>query len=144
MRHSSVQLAALLVVVSTVAGTAWLGGQESKNPDAAKLVNPVPATPESLTAGKRTYDINCAACHGNLAQGALKAGVAISIIQEQGGKQPPDLTDDQWDHGATDGEIYTVIKKGIPPTMMAGYDGRLSDAEIWQVIAYVRSRAATP
>ena len=29
------------------------------------------------------------ACHGNMAQGAEKAGVLISIIQEQGGKQPP-------------------------------------------------------
>src|SRR6187431_348886 len=101
MRHSPFQLAALLVLVSIVGRAAGLGGQEAKT-----LVNPVAATPESLTAGKRAYDINCAACHGNLAQGALKAGVAISIIQEQGGKQPPDLTDEQWDHGATDGEIY--------------------------------------
>jgi len=137
MRHSPFQLAALLVLVSIVGGAAGLGGQEAKT-----LVNPVAATPESLTAGKRAYDINCAACHGNLAQGALKAGVAISIIQEQGGKQPPDLTDEQWDHGATDGEIYSVIKKGIPPTMMAGFDGRLSDTEIWSVVNYLRAVAA--
>ena len=32
-------------------------------------------------------------CHGTKAQGAAKAGVTISIIPEQGGKQPPDLTD---------------------------------------------------
>ena len=82
--------------------------------------NPVPSTPESIAAGKRAYDTNCAACHGNLAQGAVKAGVAISIIEEQGGKQAPDLTDAQWDHGSSDGEIYAVIKRGVPPTMMAG------------------------
>ena len=41
-----------------------------------------------------------------VAQGAVKAGIAISIIEEQRGKQPPDLTDDQWDHGSSDGEIF--------------------------------------
>ena len=72
----------------------------------------------------------------------MKAGVVISIIQEQGGKQAPDLTDDKWDHGSTDGEIYTVIKKGVPPTMMAGWDGRISDTEIWSIVNYLRALAA--
>ena len=91
---------------------------------------------------QKAYDVNCASCHGNLAQGAEKAGIVISIIQEQGGKQPPDLTDDKWDHGSTDGEIYTVIKKGVPPTMMAGWDGRIPDTEIWSIVNYLRALAA--
>ena len=41
----------------------------------ASLRNPVASTPESIAAGKRAYDANCAACHGNLAQGAVKAGI---------------------------------------------------------------------
>ena len=109
---------------------------------AATLTGPVPSTPESIAAGKRAYDTNCAACHGNLAQGAVKAGVVISIIEEQGGRQAPDLTDDLWDHGASDGEIYAVIKKGVPPTMMAGWDGRISDADVWNIINYLRTLAA--
>jgi mono/diheme cytochrome c family protein len=100
------------------------------------------STPESLGVGKRAYDTNCAACHGNVGQGAAKAGIAISIIAEQGGKQPPDLTDDQWDHGSTDGEIFTIVKKGVPPTMMAGWEGRLSDTEIWSVVNYLRALAS--
>jgi cytochrome c oxidase cbb3-type subunit 3 len=110
--------------------------------DAARLKNPVAPTPESVAAGRKSYDANCAACHGNLAQGAVKAGVAISIIEEQGGKQPSDLTDAAWDHGSTDGEIYAVIKRGIPPTMMAGWDGRIPDSEIWAIVNYLRSLAA--
>ena len=74
----------------------------------------------------------------------MKAGVIISIIQEQGGKQPPDLTDAQWDHGSTDGEIYTAIRKGVPPTMMAGWEGRISDTEIWHIVNYLRALAANP
>ena len=102
----------------------------------------MPSTPASIAAGKTAYDANCAACHGNLAQGAVKAGVAISIIEEQGGKQPPDLTDDQWDHGSSDGEIYAVIKRGIPPTMMPGLDGRIPDNDIWSIVNYLRTLAA--
>ena len=128
-------LAILLVggVVST---------QEAKNQNAAALKNPVAATPESIAAGKKAYDVNCAACHGDKAQGAEKAKISISIIAEQGGKQAPDLTDDTWDHGSTDGEIYTVIKKGVPPSMMAGWDGRISDTEIWSIINYLRALKA--
>jgi mono/diheme cytochrome c family protein len=106
------------------------------------LTGPVASTPESIAAGKKAYDTNCAACHGNLAQGAVKAGVLISIIEEQGGRQAPDLTDDQWDHGASDGQIFAVIKKGVPPTMMAGWDGRISDADVWNIINYLRTLAA--
>lgn len=124
-----------------IAGGSLVYTQAPGDPGAAALKNPVAATPESIAAGKRSFDANCAPCHGNLAQGAEKAGVLISIIQEQGGKQPPDLTDDKWDHGSTDGEIYSVIKKGVPPTMMAGWDGRIPDTEIWSIVNYLRALA---
>lgn len=126
----------VLALVISIGGAA--SSQESTGSVTA-LKNPVAATPASLSAGKSAYDTNCAGCHGNKAQGAEKAGVVISIIQEQGGKQPPDLTDDKWDHGSTDGEIYGVIKKGVPPTMMAGWDGRLSDTDIWNIVNYLRA-----
>ena len=99
--------------------------------------------PGSLAAGKRAYDANCAACHGNLAQGAVKAGMTISIIEEQRGKQPPDLTDDQWDHGSSDDEIFGVIKRGLPPTMMAGFEGRIPDEDIRAIVTYLRSLRST-
>jgi mono/diheme cytochrome c family protein len=127
-----------LLAVFLAAGAVVVSTQQPGGP-AAAMKNPVAATPDSLGAGKRAYDLNCAPCHGNMAQGAEKAGVLISIIQEQGGKQPPDLTDDKWDHGSTDGEIYTVIKKGVPPTMMAGWEGRVSDTEIWSIVNYIRA-----
>jgi len=108
---------------------------------AAALKSPVPATPASIAAGKAVYDATCAACHGDRAQGAVKAKLSISIIEEQGAKQPPDLTDDQWDHGSSDGEIYFVTKKGIPSTMMPGFDGVISDDEVWSVVNYLRTLA---
>ena len=128
-------------MIRQVVGTRLTG------PTTPTLVSgkPEPARGEnrvaSIAAGKKLYDLNCASCHGNVAQGAAKAGLAISIIEEQGGKQPPDLTDDTWDHGSTDSEIYTVIKKGIPPTMMTGYEGRIPDHDIWNIINYIRTLA---
>ena len=116
--HGTVAVAAV-VLLGTIVFT-----QEPGNRAAAALRNPVAPTAESISAGKRAYDANCVGCHGDKAQGAVKAGTAISIIQEQGGKQPPDLTDDAWDHGRSDGEVFTAIKKGLPPTMMAGWEGR--------------------
>jgi mono/diheme cytochrome c family protein len=137
-----VSYATILIPLVTVLGVSRVARQGINTPEAAALKNPVASTQEALGAGKRAYDTNCAPCHGNLGQGAAKAGIAISIIAEQGGKQPPDLTDAQWDHGATDGEIFSVIKKGVPPTMMAGWEGRLSDTEIWSVVHYLRALAS--
>ena len=114
-------------------------GQNVTSQPATPQTSPVASTPESIAAGKRAYDVNCAACHGNMAQGAVKAGMTISIIEEQKGKQPSDLADDQWDHGSSDGEIFTVIKRGLPPTMMAGFDGRISDQDIWNIVNYLRA-----
>jgi mono/diheme cytochrome c family protein len=123
------------------AKAAQVSAATAKGPGAATLANPVTPTPGSIAAGKKSYDAYCAACHGNMAQGAVKAGIAISIIEEQGGKQAPDLTDDQWDHGSSDADIFAVIKKGIPPTMMAPWDGRIPDEDIWSIVNYIRALA---
>ena len=113
--------------------------QAATGEPAPNLENPVASTAQSIAAGQRAYDANCAVCHGPLAQGAVKAGMTISIIEEQRGKQPPDLTDDQWDHGSRDGDIFAVIKRGLPPTMMPGYVGRIPDDDIWSIVNYLRT-----
>ena len=102
------------------------------NPEAAKIKNPVAASAESASAGKRVYTRMCSRCHG--AEGKGDGTAATAPV--------PDLTDAQWDYGSSDGEIYAVIKKGIPPTMMAGWDGRISDTEIWSIINYLHTLAA--
>ena len=128
-------------VLTAPASSASRATQPVTNQAGTTPTRPVPPTPASIAAGKKAYDANCAACHGNLAQGAVKAGITISIIEEQKGKQAPDLTDDQWDHGSSDSEIYAVIKKGIPPTMMASWDGRIPDNDIWNIVNYIRTLA---
>jgi mono/diheme cytochrome c family protein len=110
--------------------------RQKGDPEAAKLKNPVASTQESIAAGKKIYTSYCAGCHGADARG----GLVLSVIEDKGGTQPPDLTDEKWDHGSSDGEMFVVTKKGVPPDyFMAPWDGRISDTDIWNVINYLRS-----
>jgi len=50
------------------------------------------------------------------------------------------LTDDKWDHGSTDAEIFAVIKDGIAPKLdMKGYNSKMTPQEMWNVVNYLRS-----
>jgi mono/diheme cytochrome c family protein len=102
------------------------------NPEAAKLQNPVPATPESVAAGKRAYGQLCANCHGPSGKG--DGSVA-------GTDPPSDLTDGVWDFGSTDGEIFTVIHDGLSGKDMGGYAERLKETDIWNVVNFIRTLA---
>ncbi len=117
------------------------------NPAAARLVNPVPPTPESLAAGQRHYQRLCRACHHASGNGKGPYGIARGI-------RPSDFTDTRWDFGSTDGEIFTAIRNGIEsaeleraahqpapggPSLDHAYEGRLSDADIWSVVNHLRT-----
>jgi mono/diheme cytochrome c family protein len=54
----------------------------------------------------------------------------------------PDLTDKEWKRGSTDGEIFSVIKNGVPPDLsMEPWGDRIKDPKIWNVVNYLRSLA---
>lgn len=119
-------VAALSIGLMTMTAAAQKG-----NPAAAKLKNPVAVTPASLEAGKKTFVRNCRGCHGSTGEGGP---------QGESGAAPPNLTDAKWDHGASDGEIFTVIKAGVAPDFaMEAWGDRINDAELWNVVNFVRS-----
>jgi len=116
------------VLVSLIAAAA---AAVQPNPDAARIKNPVPPTPESIADGKRVYQRYCASCHGANAEG----GAGNDLIPAA-----PDLTDREWKHGSSDGEIFSVIKNGVPPELnMVPFGDQISDTEIWNVVNYLRS-----
>jgi mono/diheme cytochrome c family protein len=100
--------------------------------DAAKMKNPVAATAASVAAGKKLYDAQCASCHGTTGKGDGKAGALLKPI-------PSDLSDGEWKHGQTDGEIFTVIRDGARQTGMRAYGSRIPANDIWNLVNYVRS-----
>jgi mono/diheme cytochrome c family protein len=103
-----------------------------KHPDAAKMKNPVAASPASIAAGKKLYDSQCASCHGATGKGDGKAGALLKPT-------PSDLTDAEWRHGQTEGEIFAIIRDGSQPTGMRAYGSRIPANDIWNLVNYVRS-----
>jgi len=118
--------------VLAAAGQAPTAPRRGGNPEAAKRVNPVAVSPESIAAGRRYYNQFCANCHGPTGKGDGNGGAA--------GAAPADLTDATWDYGSTDGEIFGVIHDGTANDM-GSYAERLKDADIWNIVNYVRSLA---
>ncbi len=120
----------IAVLTLVCVGRAVVG---QDNPDAAKIKNPVAATPESIAAGRQTYQRNCAPCHGRSGEG----GPGNDLIPAA-----PSLVDDTWDHGSTDGEIFNNTKNGVAPDFnMVPWKDKLTDEEIWNVVNYIRSIA---
>jgi len=103
----------------------------------AQESNPFANDPKAIAAGESQFRANCAFCHG---------------LGARGGGRGPDLTRAQKRHGKTDAELFRTIDDGIPGTAMpqngtTGQGVGMTDAEIWQVISYIRSvekKAAAP
>ena len=133
MRMGRTVLLGLSILGLTVGVLSAQG--EGGNPEAAKLKNPVPSAPESIMAGETIYQRRCRGCHGRDGSGGPP--------KEAGDAPAANLTDDKWDHGSTDGEIFWVIKHGVSPALvMEPWEDRLSDTDIWNVVNYLRTLPA--
>jgi putative heme-binding domain-containing protein len=96
--------------------------------------NPFSGDPKAAKAGEFEFRINCAFCHG---------------LGARGGGRGPDLTRAHKRHGDSDAELFQNISQGIPGTVMPanGTNGQgvgMTDEEIWQIIAYLRSIQVQP
>jgi mono/diheme cytochrome c family protein len=113
--------------------SAEQAGGTNKDTRTAKAVdNPVAATPKSIAAGQASFQKYCRFCHGADAKGDGPMAPRDS--------HPPNLTDDQWEHGSSDAEIFQVISEGAPPKfVMKGFKSRMTATEIWNVVNYIHS-----
>lgn len=127
---------ALMGFVSLAAAPQEHPPTPHRHPEAQGLVNPGPKDADALARGAAVYAKHCANCHGpnGLGNGRLAAGMAAY------GARPSDLTDAEWQHGSSDGEIFSVIRDGLgTESQMPRYAGRLEDAEIWDLVHHIRS-----
>ncbi len=131
-RRSTVLIPALALACVTLRPVAQkLGG----SPEAQKMKNPVASTPASIKAGQSLFQKNCRFCHGADAKGDGPMAPE--------GTHPPNLTDDKWDRGSSDGEIFAVIRDGAGPKFdMKGYKSKMTEQEIWNIVNYLRSLQA--
>jgi mono/diheme cytochrome c family protein len=117
----------LVVMAISAAGQSPGGSAEGK-----KLKNPVASTPDSIKAGQASFQKNCRFCHNSDAKG--------NGPMAPEGTHPSDLTDDQWDRGSTDGELFLVIRDGASPKFdMKGFKSKMTETEMWNVVNYLRS-----
>lgn len=129
----AIQIAVVLVCLGVSAEAQRQGG----DPKARALKNPVASTPASLKAGQAIYGQYCRQCHG------LRGKGDGSLAPKY--PKPADFSDDKWDFGSTDGELYTIILNGAPPrrdqkeSEMKPMKGTLSPTQIWQVVNFIRT-----
>jgi mono/diheme cytochrome c family protein len=93
----------------------------------AGIANPVPVTEASLAAGRMQFQINCAVCHGDNADGtgnATRFGFPAISLQNETAK------------GRTDGYIFGMIRNGRG--LMPPYN-RIEERDRWDVINYLRA-----
>ena len=123
----------MLVVAASfaVAVHAQGGGRAA----AQSMQNPVPPTAASITAGMAAFKKYCAFCHGVDAKGDGP------LAPE--GSNPPDLTDETWTYGSTDGEIFSVMADGLDGSVMIPIRGRMPDLDLWHIINYLRTLGPT-
>ena len=133
-------LVGFVIAVATVGAAAFAeasapeGAQRrGGDPKLAARKNPVPATAQSVTAGRNVYNKNCRHCHG-------LRGLGDGPLAPKNPK-PANLTDAAWDHGASDGEIFAIIWNGAPAkdSEMKPMKGTLRENDVWQLVHYIRS-----
>ena len=98
--------------------------QTSPVPESGEAAEPAPAAPAGDPAnGAEIYALNCAVCHGTGAEGGAVGPTLISAEVK-----------------AKDDEHYRqTITNGVAGTAMPAWEGRLSEQEVDDLIAFLRS-----
>ena len=134
----------VLLVALTACGTVALAARSAQDhqhppqggahhhPQAAKMKNAVPPSAASTAAGQAVYQKQCAGCHGDTGKGDGAMGEELN-------PKPSNLTDAEWKHGSTDGEIFVVIRDGVKSTGMKAFGRKMTVHQVWDVVNFIRS-----
>lgn len=98
--------------------------------DAARK-NPVKITQASIDRGKKTFNTQCAMCHGTNADGKGEMVEEMKL-------SPPDFTKPDTLKKRTDGEWFAIIGSGS--SVMPGQGTRMTDKQKWDLVNFLRSK----
>lgn len=90
------------------------------------VAQPIDMSPEAMARGERLFDITCTSCHG---------------VDGYGSPMAPALNNALFLDVTSDAQIRQIIGMGVPGTVMPAWNSRFSDAQINDIIAYLRSLA---
>jgi mono/diheme cytochrome c family protein len=131
-------VAAAIVALAALAAW-WLRGEAGRAD---------PGDPAQVALGRGVYAAHCARCHGDRLEGQ-----ASWRERQPNGRLPApphDETGHTWHH--PDRVLFEITKHGLRPpnappgyeSDMPAYDGVLSDAEIWAVLAFLKASWPPP
>jgi putative heme-binding domain-containing protein len=104
---------------------AVAAAQSQRDPQVPQT-NPYTSETE-VHQGRRLFDSRCAGCHAKGGTGARGSNLAQPALV----------------HAPDDAALYRVIRRGIPGTEMPSLP-LVTDREVWQLAAYVRSLGRQP
>jgi mono/diheme cytochrome c family protein len=97
---------------------------------APKQDNPFKPTTENIMDGSMVYDKNCALCHGSLKE-------PVSPMKTKFYPPVPQLMNHAPDD--PDANLFYVTKYGVKLTAMPGWDGVLSDDDMWKAVLFIKN-----
>jgi putative copper export protein/mono/diheme cytochrome c family protein len=123
-------IGALGAIAAAAATCAWLLAVPAYPTTYA--ASPVSYTTDSIVRGATLYVQSCGVCHGLYGRGDGPAAASLPIM-------PTDLAAHASSHRV--GELFWWIAHGISRTPMPAFTPRLSDAEIWDLVQFLRAQA---
>jgi DMSO reductase family type II enzyme heme b subunit len=101
--------------------------------------SPRETSAENLATGKTLYGDNCEQCHGDEGDGQ---GVMADLLDPR----PRDFRRGVYKirrtmqgELPTDEDLFRIVRNGMPGTSMPAWQGILGDAQIWQLVDYIKS-----
>src|ERR1700692_2622652 len=98
---------------------------DRRSPDAQSPLHP---TEDILIAGMKTYQSNCARCHGDIQHSHTVFGDAFYPRVPQFVEDTPDMPENQ---------NFYIIQHGIRLSGMPAWKGALSEQDMWQVTTFL-------
>lgn len=133
---SVIGLLAGAALLASIVGLGWWQFVRS-------TANPMDSSdPRALALGERVYQRECASCHGAQLEG--QPDWQTRLPNGRLPAPPHDPSGHTWHHPAE--QLFGIVKNGVQAYAPAGYEsdmpayaGRLADAEIWAVLAFIKS-----
>lgn len=129
----------MLVAILAISVLAFSGCGGGGGGGEAATLAPVPSEyagqtnpfgAEAAGAGADVFKVNCESCHGPQGHGDGPAGAALDPA-------PKNLADLQAQVG--DDYLFWRISAGKGGTSMVAWKGILTDEQIWQAVAFIRT-----
>lgn len=128
-------LAALIIfIIAFGAGPLIIFWSRAAPEAASDPPAPTADTAQAERAGRLLYQANCAICHGAAGRGDGPAALSLN-------PRPSDFTQHMAAGKHTDEQILLWIRDGFPGSAMPAWGQRLSEPQMRQLVAYLRTFA---